>query len=364
MRMLNFQEADVSVLIGGDYGPGNGMYEPVAGVHIYDFANALVGPGQPNEVLSLDGGLIWAGGVSPAGITYDLTPGGGCRSAHDNTGNRTIVNRLAPANHAIAHSPAWGAWDMTWGATAIPAMTPSAIAHDHSGLWVIADGTVGGPGELKVSPGPGVALINPTVTPGFGGGSGPSVIGHTHHPAGHVYPDDPGNMCFVALNFLERSYSLDGQTWIAANPHGWAATPIDLAYSAHGTRWIATLTDGANAFIATSDDNFVSAGKSLALGVAGCPITSGIVNPAYFKIASDGFGDWVVGIMDPAGGDFELHVSWDNGDTWTRAYLPTAPVVTANSAMDIWYGGGRFVLWLDDPVAPGRQVFISLRGGE
>lgn len=364
MRLLNWQEGDATVL--ATEGVGAGMYEPVAGAHTYDYI-AVGGAGGKLESIGMRAAQLWSVGFSPVGGgAYESTVGGGCRSAHDALGNRAIASALGGGAAVVFHSAAWAAWDATWGGAGFPgAWTPSDIDHDHlggTGVWIVSDPNVAGPGELWVSPAPGVPWANPVATPGFGGGQGPSLVRHTHHAAGMLYPDDPGNLCWVALSPLHRSYSLDGWNWVPAAGHPWAAVPYDLAYSHLGTQWIGVLLDGGpNGYLVYSDDNFSNATKSAAFGAAGCPVDTQINNPTFAKIATDGFGDWLLGIIDCTSGDFELHASWDNGVSWDQVYLPSVPTITANSSMDMWYGGGRFVLWLDDPVGPSRQVFISLR---
>jgi hypothetical protein len=139
--------------------------------------------------------------------------------------------------------------------------------------------------------------------------------------------------------------------------------PYCFDYSAYGTRWIGLIRNLAlTTRLIISDDNFASWTISSGLATAGCPIQGNINAPTNIRIATDGFGDWVVVLLDTATTQFEIHVSWDNGVTWTWVHTLDGPSISANSSVDLWYGGGRFVIYLDDPTGPSQQVFLSLRG--
>ena len=350
-RVLNWQAGSVAGIGGLIGGLGHGIYDPIADVHIWHGHTGVAA----NEEATSDG-LIWTGGapwVVAGNALY-------CYAAHDGNGTRAQVtgNLVPPGANQIGFSTGFAAW-AAWTAGE-PNGQFTLIEHDHVGLWVMTDiGGVGGAsGDLLVSTGPANAWGAPTSAPGFA--AGPTVLAHSHHPAALIYPNDPGNPMWIAMTPAQKSMSADGQTWSAAAAHGIGGTPLGLAYSAHGTRWIATVACGGKGWITYSDDNGSTWNPSAVLGNAACPITSSIVNPTEMQIACDGYGDWMIAIADSAGGSLELHASWDNGKTWARVPLPSTPY---NAFADLWYGGGRFMLMTTDG-AGNFAAYTSLRADE
>jgi hypothetical protein len=180
---------------------------------------------------------------------------------------------------------------------------------------------------------------------------------HSKHVAGTLYPNDPGNLTWMAVTSTQSSVSSDGVTWGTPAAHG--LTGIDsecwMDYSAHGSRWIIAtkgITGGLGT-IAISDDN--GATWTAYNRLPYYRITAGITG---VKIASDGFGTWVVAAADVGSNEVDTVYSVDNGETWEPMHLPYDG--KQNARVALWYGDGQFNLAIEDNTPSDYRQFHSM----
>lgn len=337
IRVLNFFQADTWAAGGGiNQGRGDGLWDPITDTHIY---TSLTGAGGNLEWNSV-GGFNFVAGVAAPGVV-----GGAPRIAHDNAGNFGQTMNVA-AGLGVYHSVGLGAW-------AIPApwnvaMQWAHIYHDHIGLWVVGDDATN---IINVSTGPAVALAAPAVPPGWAGPFGFRAIRHSHHAAGMLAPDDTGNPIWIAFTSTQYSTSVDGQNWTAAAAITATTPPMRVAYSAVEERWVSVNHAGWAEY---TDNN----GSSWTLVNYPQTLSPGVTQ---VDISGDGYGEFVV--VETDGTNVLILASYDNAETWHVVYLFSTPTVI-NVAT--WYGGGRFIVLVDDGNAVGPanyEVFLSLRGG-
>jgi hypothetical protein len=342
MRLLNWIEIDATA-IADTGGPMDGVHDPITGSDVtVDFTGAAA-----FEDNVAPGGMIWAAGAGGAGMS-----GANARIACDHLGNIAFVNDILcpPGLLAVAYSPTpLGGW-VAWPGGGAPAGQWSIIEHDHLGRWVIGDYTALAV-HLLTSTAPANAFGACAAAPGFIAGQGPSCLKHSHHPAGSVWPADPGNQAWIALSLTEQSRSANGTNWTAAAVHAMGSLPVDLAYSRFGTTWITILLNGQ---IGTSTDNGATWTVTNPLAASALGALTGA------RIACDGYGDWVIAMTDGAGGAVEVWASWDNGASWSMVFLTSAP---HPNDIALWYGGGRFHLMSTDAAAAWAG-YASLRADE
>jgi hypothetical protein len=313
-------------------------YDPISKRHsIYGLDGAL---SQDYEAYSDFGGRYWD--VQTLGGSTTLNNFTDFSVDNLGTGIRAVVQSAAGGIHA---STALGAY-VQWAGP--PAFTASKIGHDWIGLWVTDDTATT---DLYRSTGPGSAFVS-TFT-GFNNVGADIVrIGHTHHPAGILYPDDPGNQLWFAHNPLlavgnsEFATSSDGITWaIAGSPT--VGSVLDTAYGWYKSRFISICSEvtGGLGRIIYSDDNGVT---WAALNVI--PYRN-IATPTKARIVTDGYGVWIVNVIDAAGppDNCEMFCSVDNGATWYPVFVPNDNRQHSNQILPcLYYGEGVFVMALTD----------------
>lgn len=340
VRTFNLLETDdLSV---GNEEDFSGFYSPTDGTHI------LVGNANGTLVVatnSLDGSLAWHAGGYSAQITAALD------ARVDDSGVQAIIGTQSAAPHPVnsrANSTSnWVDW-----ATGTIAINGLSIEHDWIGRWVIVLST----GVVYTSTGTGVAFAAASTPPGFAASTW-SRVRHSHHPVNHLFDGDPGNSHWIALTNTEISDSADGLVWTAAAAHGFGGTPDDLAYSADGTKWIATMLGGGLNYQESTDNGSTWTSKT--------NVNSKLSSWDSAVIASDGSGHWLLLVAEDGVG-VEIHGSVDNGDSWSRLEFPTDPPSggTATYKLDVWYGGGRFGIAVGDDFGNTNSVYVTLRGEE
>lgn len=342
IRVLNWI-ATTGVVAAAGAVRSDAVYDPTTLTHVWTSCTAAGLTGEYNS----RGGLVYTAGV-PAALAAGALP----RIATDGAGAfvqctglpATIPRYCAGVGLGWAGPPAWvlaGSW--------------GPVAHDQNTTWVMGDVATG---NIALTTGPLAPMVASAVQPGFTAPAAALLqdIVWSNHPAGTVYPNDPGNQVFMALNQLvgvvtdEISTSTDGNTWIAATAPFLAMSKKNrLAYSAYGTRWgVVDLSYG----VEYSDDN------GLTWSLVGFPPTALVGGCTMADIACDGFGDWAAAITD--GTNVEVYVSYDNATTWLPAILVSAPSVVN---ICLWYGLGRFHLVVDDGAGVAVS-FASLAAGD
>jgi hypothetical protein len=309
------------------------------------------------------GALLFQERISRGGRLYVAGAGGvfattAPRIAVDGAGVRAVVTGTAVGVNVEPYSSTAYAGFVTW-VGASPAGTWADI--DYGGIganarWIMGDGAHGGgAGAVTRSPAPAQPWTAPFTDAAFAAGI--TCLAYSHHYAGDLYPDDPGNDMWVAMTAAETSASVDGtgNTWVAAAAHGLGATPVDLGYSRLSGEFLAVdLTCG----ISRSTDGI--AWTRYAAGAAGAPWAV-IVNATTARIATDGYGHWYCLLVDSVANTAEIHASWDDGATWHEVW----PDVILAGITDgcLWYGLGQFHVVLTDGAGAGL-IYTSHRAGE
>lgn len=223
-------------------------------------------------------------------------------------------------------------------------------------VWV-AGGVTGAGGRVLVRSADGINYAVPAVMPAALGTFG--FVGHSHHYADAVSPDDLGNAHWIALDQNDCLASTDGDNWVAA-PHGFTNPPTNrsLAYSRSSRKWIAV--DGNAGDIWTSIDN----GATWVLEAARLGFVSWINQP---EIYSDGYGSFLV-IDYPVS---TAAISVDEGKTWSSIDLPFNTAVMSmacghgdiplTDSHDLEHAGGFSIFWHDD-AGGNLTTFSTLRG--
>jgi len=334
-------------------GPMDGIHDPTpATPDVMTILNAE--PITPNEEYVSRGGRLWVAGTALAAPTVAVAP----RVAVDGAGLRVQVLGSAVAGADVPWSSLnYAAW-LTW-AGGCAAGTWADIDYGGVGAnarWVIGDGAHGGgAGAILRSPGPATIFSGPFTDAGFAGAI--TCLGYSHHYAGDIYPDDPGNHMWVGLSATECSVAVDASAnaWSLAAAHGLGATPVDIAYSKPNTEWIAVdLTCGISR--STDGVTWVRSAAGTATG-----LYASIVNATTARICTDGFGHWLVLLVDSVGNTAELHASSDDGATWFEVW----PDVVLAGVTDgcCWYGLGRFYAAITDAAGAGI-IYATPRAAE
>jgi hypothetical protein len=337
-------------------GPVDGICDPALGGGIsptdtHTIADAT-GAGLWEEWISRGGRLWVAGAPGVAASTVPrLAVSGGALAASV----RAMVTGTPGAGVDLPQaSTAYGAWAAWPGGGA----NGHWVDIDYGGQgadarFVVGDGTSG---AIRRAPDPASPFNLPLTAPGFA--AGVTCLAHSHHDPADLYPDDPGNHIWVALTAAQCSISVhaNANVWTAAAAHGLAAAPLDLACSKLTGEWIAV---DAAAGICRSADGLVwtNAGPGTAGG-----LYSVIVAPTTARIATDGFGHWMVLLVDAVAGTAELHASHDDGATWREVWPDIILAAITDGAL--WHGHSQFHVVLMDPVVPAGVIYATHRVGE
>jgi hypothetical protein len=300
------------------------------------------GPPGATSPISL-GGLRWRSisNTLPTTAVNDLEA--------DNQGNRVVI---MGGNDGVYLSGTIGTWAQWPPGFAVSPLVYSKVAYGHSG-WVFFTST----GLAYYAANTSSQIIGAASDPGFG--TAITQVAHSKHPTGLLWPDDAGNLIYMAVSSTKVSTTINGSNWISSWLHGAPSAPMDLGYSAYGTRWIMPLTrvTPGTMSLSVSDDNGTSW------------ITFPDVVPTQHecitaRIASDGFGNWVIAVTnEDADPTLEHFASFDNGESWHRIYVNPEHY---RFNFDLWYGGGRFHLATSDDADPDADLrfYHTLRGDE
>jgi hypothetical protein len=342
MWVKNWQEAS-NVLSSPQPVPTHGFYDSYQKIHTVHDAD---GGGTGREVTSLENGRVLTAAASA--IT-------GPSSCYDGfaTDDATDTRVTCHAGlDALFYSTSLGAWTL-WtglGATGITFHK----GHFYNGRYVFLEGT-----NADIYSTVSTGTIPTIVDTGFTGS--PCKILHTRHVSGVLYPNDPGNLIWLALAGTQVNTSTDGTTWGAPWAHGIGVT-LDtddhLAYGAYNSRWIATTKTitGGLGVIAISDDNGATWTTYNRL-----PYYRISANVARTWIATDGFGTWVTATLNTTTDEVDLCFSIDNGETWHPLFLPFAGLTyTTTFGVSLWYGGGQFNLAYREVTTNDYRQFHSL----
>ena len=159
---------------------------------------------------------------------------------------------------------------------------------------------------------------------------------------------------WVSLTNTQTATCTNINNWTTAL-HGLGAVPGDLGYSRVSGEWIAV--DHLSG-IDRSVDGLVWTRS--APGAAGGLFTA-IAAPNVGRIATDGYGHWVVVLVDSGAGTAEIHSSADDGATWQEIWPDI--IVPALVTGTVWYGDGSFHVVVEDGVG-GGAIYSTLRAAE
>jgi hypothetical protein len=277
------------------------------------------------------GGRLWAAGAP--GIAAVTAPRLAVSGGPLATSVRAMVTGNAGAGVDIPQASigyaAWAAWPGG-------GVNGHWVDIDYGGIgadvrYVAGEGTTG---DIRRTGGTALPWTLAFTLPGFAGGI--TCIAHTHHAPDDLYPGDPGNHAWLALTAAETSVSTHAtaNVWTPALAHAILETPMDVACSKLTGEWIAV----ANASgICRSMDGL--AWTRAAVGTAG-GLYATIVGPTTARIATDGYGHWMVLLVDSGAGTAEYHASYDDGATWYRVYEDLVVPALIDGAL--WYGHGQF----------------------
>ena len=321
-------------------GPCDGIYDVSTGRH------SVLSRAIADEEWTSAGSRNWAVAAVP-GITL-TTP----RLATDYLTLRGVVDGtpLGAGTNAWA-SVAGGAW-AAW------VLSPLGqwLDIDYGGAGANARWVIGGllaagaTPTVLISTGPAAAFFAPAGPPVWAGAPAVNVIAHSHHAAGDLYPDDPGNHVWLAMTSAEASVSVHATAgvWTAPAGHLLPAAPLDVACSKLSGEWICVCADGT---LGRSYDGVVWVNDITSVVLPG----AGAYAP---RIATDGYGHWMIAMISAAGFLY-LWASPDDGTTWPRVY-PEFWLPGGYADHALWYGDGQFVIVSQDGVSAG-SVHTSLR---
>ena len=288
------------------------------------------------------GGRFW--GVVAAPATNLGVP----RIAVDGLDSRVIVTG---ANTGGLDNPWFSTAYGVWTIWTVPTLDRMWVDVDFgTGNWVIVEPAGG---ILNYANAVGNAFAAPITPPAFVPCTTISVA-HSHHNPGDLYPDDPGNDMWVSLTNTQTATCTNINNWTTAL-HGLGAVPGDLGYSRVSGEWIAV--DHLSG-IDRSVDGLVWTRS--AAGAAGGLFTA-IAAPTTGRIATDGYGHWVVVLVDSGAGKAEIHSSADDGATWQEIWPDI--IVPALVTGTVWYGDGSFHVVVEDGVG-GGAIYSTLRASE
>jgi hypothetical protein len=362
MRQLNwFQSETASYIIPSPRRVTVGGYCPftldtggtVRDIHTVMLQETVAPTVAPTEAISWGpqvaitpislGGLIWrtVSTSLPIAVFNDFDA--------DNQGNRVVI---MGNNDGVYLSTIIGTWVQWPPGFATSPLIYTRAAYGHSG-WVFYDST----GLAYFAANTSSQIAGAASDPGFG--TAITQVTHSKHDPGLLWPDDLGNRVYMAVSSTKYSTTTNGSDWSSSAPHVAPTSPLDLGYSAYGTRWIMPLTDTTSGPMSLwiSKDNGLS--WEIRSGVV--PTTADAITA---KIASDGSGNWILAVTnEDADPTLEHFASWDNGDSWHKIYVSPEHY---RFNFYLWYGGGRFHLATSDDPDPDADVrfYHSLRGGE
>jgi len=308
---------------------------------------------------SFPGGLdIQAGGTVPS--AGDWGQRGMAVAVDQVSGTWGVVLQLAGAasGNQLPVYEAGAGW-LVWAGVSAAQVYANIAWGD--GVWFAYDqnGT-----NLHISTGVAVPFAAPGTPPALAGGVG--AVAHNRHAAGDVYPDDAGNLCAMIISTTQVSHSTDSgggyNVWSAAVAHAMANfVPYQLGYSKLGSIWGCACIDSVTGFphVALSTDNGATWVKGAALNAVN--YTAG-GNPCA-RIATDGFGQWVLALLAATPGVAipQFYASIDDGVSWDEVWLPITPTVVED--VDVFYGGGRFWVACNDTNPVGQKFSFTLRAG-
>jgi hypothetical protein len=296
----------------------------------YDEANDLytilfydIGGGVAGAYESVvQGGEIFTANNTITGVLGGIT-------ALDSDGSENGYRHVAVTgpNDIIRYSLNGGAWAAATF-TGVPATSFTAIGCDRGTAGVASkfligdDGASGGGNALVYAcTTTGVNYVNVAGFPALGAIPIRGIF-HSLHPAGALYPADPGNPTWLVLTDTDACRSADGVTWNTV-AHGFAGGALHrrcAAYSKTSGRWVVALQGASTGDIEYSDDD----GASWTLiNNAFAPATGGV------QIVGDGYGTFVA-CPEEFGGAVaatatEFWVSVDDGMTWETVSYPVDP---------------------------------------
>jgi hypothetical protein len=260
-------------------------------------------------------------------------------------GTNPWVSILGGAWAPWALSP-FGQWlDMDYGGTG-------------AGIrWIISGLLAAGTPSVLRSTGPAAAFVAPAIPPVWAPGPAVNLIAHSHHMPGDLYPQDPGNHVWLAMTSAEASVSTDAaaNSWTAPVGHllPVGAAPLDVACSKLSGEWICVCADGT---LGRSYDGIVWINDTTSVVLP----AAGVYVP---RIATDGYGHWMIAMLRPAAGVLYYWASPDDGATWYRVYYATYLPAPGYTDHALWYGDGQFVAVGMDGAAAG-SIYTSLRIAE
>jgi len=343
LQILNWTRADVT-FTNPNYRPIEGLWDPTTNTAW------LLEEGLPDVAFceSSIGGLTWAAYAAP-------NINGPRDAADDGAGTKAAVG--STWGDQIRFKTGAGVWTL-WAGLPGPGKTFISIEHDGAGLWVAVDST----GAVYSSTGPAVPFAPVATPPGFGAIGTWARVMHSRHYAGEVDQYDPGNPIWIIVAPAGGpvpvfSTSTDGATWTAAAPLALPAGAFAYdrwAYSAAMRRWVAADMN-ANVYVSADNGTSWSAPVAIAVGFA-TPVT-----PSTIDVSCDRGSDVVLVICDGAT-NYEVWVSDDAGETFSRVWLPSGGAAFQPEYVVTWYGGGQFFIAINSTTGGVKpQIAYSLR---
>ena len=350
MRAVNYSDGDTTAPGAGGTGislwPGRVEYDPVSG--FWGFATDGAGANPCEEYYSRLG-VIWHsvtpigwGGVAMVLTGYIISPTTGVRVASFQGADQLF--------YTLAGYPGvWAPWNGI-GGTGNTYMFPET----DGSIWVVYNSTAGTL-DWQANPAAGGPPAAGVPQPGFAGAPPPLyALKHSRHDALEADQYDTGNPLWMAITATEVSSSVDGSNWTAAALHGIPIPGFTMEYSAHTRRWHTLDTTAGNLQHFFSEDNGVT-------WIAGTVIDATLAFSGGSKLASDRFGTLVCLAIDSVAVTAHVYASVDDGATWTEVAMPSTIALNGGAGSLAGYGGGRFMLVVEDGAAPATYYpFIGL----
>lgn len=342
-RAVNYSDGDTTGIPTAGIAVGSLLqhveYDPATG--FWGFVTDGAGANVCEEIYSR-GGIVWQndapigwGGVNLLAAGYGINPVTGLRSASFQAADQLF--------YTLAGYP--GLWAQ-WNGVGATGNTYSVHDTDAAGsLWVVYNAT-GATLDRQVSPIAGGPPVACATQPGFAGAV--ITLKHSRHAALEVDQYDAGNPLWLAITATEVSTSVDGDNWLGAVPHGIPTPGYTVEYSAHSRRWHAVNVGAGALRHYYSDDDGANWNAGTVIDA-----TLGVVQA---RLASDRFGALVCVAIDAVTAEARVYATVDDGVTWREVAMPASIAGNGGDTPLAGFGGGRFMVVLDDGGAPAAYL--------